>query len=416
MVVPLFVNFIGDSKSQHQLGAHSIGCKIRQCRKCLQKDCSFCLDQTQNKIRSSEFMQNLGRMGADVMDQIFVERTSNNKIKTLKEHQRKTLQKLKEYNIRANRSLLYSFTDWGEKRKIPNYCFHNSLDVDYLHTLLKGSIENIVSYLLLILNALSRPLNQSMSDLFKKTFFKKNNKINSYCNSMNLMSDRMATFPIHHTLLPFQFTRINDISTLLKSDISNTKKGSTTGFISGDIRASALPGILMELMFCIGLNGLILPNSNIISSNGKTSYNPTEVFMTAACSSLEVVFFSKAKELARSQVDVMSHIIFNSRSHLQKLFSIKQDMLLQFGVIKTPGDNHRGIKSHLLQHIPEQILAYGANPISFDTQFTELSHKQTSKTPWEISSKQTRGGQHEMLMIVARREHAAMLCLSLIHI
>ena len=415
LALPFFVNFIGDSKSQHQLGAHSLGCKKMQCRKCLQVDCSDSLDEAHtNKVRNSQFMQQLGKLGADVLEQIFTKRIFN-KSALLTDKQRDTFKKLKEYNIYPNKNELYILTAWGESKKIPNYCYHNCLDVDYLHTLLKGSIENILSFILLILKTLSRPYNVKVSENFKSLFFndKKDPKKNLYCNSMTIMDDIISTFPVHHTLLPVKLAKMESVSELMKADDSNKKKGNSTGFISGNIRASSLPGFLLACMFSIGLGGNILPNFQIKSLDDEWKYNPTEIFLNAACAAMEVVYFSHAKELAKSQVDLMSTVIFNSRIHLSEFNNMKQDWLRQFGIIPKLKVNKveikKAIKPHLLQHIPGQIRLYGANPQSFDTQLTELSHKRTSKNPWENSSKQTRCGHQEMMMQVVKQEHAEIL-------
>lgn len=359
-------------------------------------------------------MQELGRLGADMLVEVFNQRTLNCKSLSFTKQQIATKLNLKKFNINPNRSLLYELTAWGESRRIANYCFHNCLDVDYLHTLLKGSIEYIVTYILLILKALNRTYDkEKVSKHFKEKFFvdKKRPSKNLFCNSLTNLDMRINSFPVYQTLLPVPLSRMENISDMLKTDVSNSQQGNTTGILSGNIRATSLPGLLLAIMFSIGLNGSILPNFDIVSLD-KKEYNPTQVFMLAACSSMEVVFFSHAKELEESQIDVFANIIFNSTIQLTKLYDMKQDILRQFGIVKIlkegKVDKCKAVKPHLLRHIPAQIKQYG-NSAAFDTQITEISHKETSKTPWENSSKQTRGGQKEMMMIVAKREHADIL-------
>ena len=368
----------GDNLQMEFLTSTSFKSKFKKCRICMSDNCNA-IDPQQaiGEFRDDAKMQHIA---LDYENAIIAEckRTDH---KCTNETTR-SFEAGKVAGIKAGYNKLIDLFQWQYDKQISG--FFKSLVPDYLHTVVKGIIENAIAWTMCCLKAV-RDLDTTFAE------------------NMRLIDERIMSFPVIQSLVIFpnkpMFRWFKGISELFKS--SWRKKGAdTTGFFAnGSIEAWKLPQLLFQLIFCINENICPFKISWLekINKTLKYKWNVGRVIINSLVAVLELHFCCRMKVLSGKAITTkLSDMICNARAHMGLLRLLKQDLITN--MTEDGGDG--GIKHHLLAHIIYYKKWFGADGRITDTELSELKHKEM-KIDFERTNKQY--SRHLMDMLYAHR-------------
>jgi len=185
-------------------------------------------------------------------------------------------------------------------------------------------------------------------------------------------------------------------------------------FITGTTLAWQMPSLLLQLMFAIGSDGTIVPNTKkwyqdlnfvVKDTEGRRIpgivYNVNKVIVYALASALEVYFWTKRDAMSECNLDTFAHLIDNSRRHSFHLKIVCANILsldikkgrrgLDLNVSQRDAVDPRSMvlsmKHHLFGHFPWLVRMFG-DLDCVDTNLGENFHKFVGKDAFESSNKQ----------------------------
>ena len=386
-------HFMGDSAALNDIASVKLYSNGARCRVCNEMNCNnvdpACRPcQPRNSKTMSALCQQLGAYEIEK----FVEGCkAKGQRKTLTKVYRELRSKVinlgKEMGVIPGFNPLIGLFDTPSVAGVNN--FYLALRIDYLHTLWKGMLENAVTYMLQTVLCVS-----NSPHIFG----------DCYAGVFADLDDRISQFPTKHTLEPVRLFHLNSVSDLMKCEaVKGQRQGRGTGLLTGQFPGFQMANLVLQLLLTIGLQGKIIPNTDIAFSNGR-SYNPTQVAITTLAACLEVEFFSHAKVISGASLQLMSKVILNAKWKLIEFFDMKQNMLRKAGILKplAPKSSSSSsssskqtaawelpkvLKAHYMQHIPEQIEDLGAEEQIFCTQLGERSHHPMVTVAYSRTSK-----------------------------
>ena len=176
------------------------------------------------------------------------------------------------------------------------------------------------------------------------------------------------------------------------------------------LEAWKLVPALMQTMFSIGHDGVVLPNSNPRWSlakllPGAVHYllqDVSEVVLSAAASVLEYVWVVSSSTMLRKDASVMYYLTSNMQYHQLRLAMLVKiitsydatttfEMPLWKGVLD-------GDKKHSARHVVDAKVEWGADIRTWDTELAESYWKDCLKMPHSLSSKKQSEKRMQMVM------------------
>jgi hypothetical protein len=315
-----------------------------------------------------------------------------------------SVQICKQLNIKPGQQPLIKIIKWQVERKI--LTFHGLYNPDYLHSFLKGVVENIISWIVEIMYSIGK-----LDDRYK--------------NAMSLLDERIKTFPIAQSLRVGRSCRFGEgISSLFKTTAkASSTKG--TGAMYGSIEAWKLLPLLFQLLWC--LNADIVPfepfgsvSDNTNSKQRKPQFNWTvgKVMVNTVVAALDFHFSVSTKLVTINQIKSLEGVINNLKSQLALLWVMHKDFLqTTLKVIPKFAKERKqlyksciplftGIKHHILSHLPSYLVKYGIDQRFWDTNLSESFHKRCCKELIERSNKKFDDSCKTNLMIYKKRQHS----------
>jgi hypothetical protein len=160
---------------------------------------------------------------------------------------------------------------------------------------------------------------------------------------------------------------------------------------SGGLEAQRTGDLLFWLVFAIGTEGCILPNSNgSYRKAGVTKhFNPTKVVLTSLVANLELLWYSRCSSMTVTDItDTLKRVCSVADAHYTRLLGLSLFVM----------DDERedcSVKRHIWkEHMPEYFFNLGAN-IYNDTDLPEHGHID-DKRIFERTSKRYRSNLTEM--------------------
>ena len=191
-----------------------------------------------------------------------------------------------------------------------------------------------------------------------------------------------------------------------------TKKNghTSTGLLTAHLEAWKLVPALVQTMFSIGHDGVVLPNSNPRWSLAKLLpgadhyllQDVSEVVLSAAASVLEYVWVVSSSTMLRKDASVMYYLTSNMQYHQLRLAMLVRiitsydatttfEMPLWKGVLD-------GDKKHSARHVVDAKVEWGADIRTWDTELAESYWKDCLKMPHSLSSKKQSEKRMQMVM------------------
>lgn len=375
----------GDNAQLEFLSTTSFKNNSRKCRICMSKVCnSPDITEAIGKFRNDTKMQQLGKEYEDLL----LERCRKIPGRRGNPNYKILGRKCQRKGIGAGDNTLIPLFKWQHDRGISG--FFESLAPDYLHTIVKGFIEDAIAWTFCCLFSLRSHDVQ-------------------YTDNMVYIDKRVINFPVIQSLALFptkQPVRWNDgISHLFKNTWRRKAKKATTGFFAnGSIEGWKLPQLLVQLLFCI--NKSICPfESKWSTMKGlKHPWNVGRTIVNSLTAVLYVHFCCRRKVLTNTQITNLSEVIENARTQLSLLRLMKQHLVVKNVKVDVVDSEYGGIKHHLALHIPHYKRFFGADGRTYDTELSEHAHKQL-KVEFERTNKQYKQMLFEMLFNHRIRRH-----------
>jgi hypothetical protein len=282
---------------------------------------------------------------------------------------------------------------------VNNHIFNTPLDT--LHVFAAGLIKSLVLWTLTVVVQLSM-CNDS-----------------KYKEAKALLDFRLDNFPSGPDLPHVPRTKFRGGLTRLCANKSAQDKNRATGS-GGGFRSNHFITALLQLILCIGTNGEILPNEDNYffkikykpkptkksdqdpakkkisnEEHGRKEYavnvkNPTQKFMNAAHSLLDVYFQCKKSEFTETQTEQLRGSIDSMCGHYLLYWELKQ-VLLVHEADKTLQTR----KNHAVQHFPDHALRFGSL-IKSDGATWETAHISETTGVWRRTSKRVSTQTKEM--------------------
>jgi len=388
-MVPYFSHSMGDSAAQHGIAGVSPMAMCSPCRCCMTFDCSVISKKQLIVPRNQDMMAHLSTHLEALQITRTIKGLKGSITRRLTITEKKMQRQGKECNVLPGRMKLPQL-HMHVPKDFNN--FYMALSVDLLHTLLKGMLEYIASWVLQIVLAISKSKNH-MFTLFK--------------GCAKRLDALMSAFPRFHALFPVKWHRFpKGATSFMKSEaLKGGKPGAGVGMFSGGFPAWHFPTMLFQMLCCFGCGGVgsILPNTKCVETDHGVTYNPHAIIVEVIISALDVHFLCSAKVLSSSDLDQLGKLIDAANVNVVQLFDMKQVVLRMCDVLKTSKKNpgliecSRNIKQHLLTHIPAQMERLGVDSKSWDTQIGEHDLQQTVKVAFKKCSKVLATTELEML-------------------
>jgi Plavaka transposase len=284
---------------------------------------------------------------------------------------------------------------------VNNHIFNTPLDT--LHVFAAGLIKSLVLWTLTVVVQLSM-----CTDI-------------KYKEVKGVLDARLHNFPYGPDLPHVPRTKFRGGLSRLCANKSAQDKNRATGS-GGGFRSNHFITALLQLILCIGTSGDILPNednyefkikykpkptksaqgskkkSNKTSKqeeHGRREYavnvkNPTQKFMNAAHSLLDVYFQCKKSEFTETQTEQLRWSIDSMCGHYLLFWELKQ-VLLVHEADKTLQTR----KNHAVQHFPDHALRFGSL-IKSDGATYESAHISQTTGVWRRTSKRVSTQTKEM--------------------
>ena len=431
IVVSLYIgNFNGDSAALHDMAC----CKMTRCRLCTTTNILAFGSSTHDcPVRDVQFMHMLtSALGSLILDDFnkycgTVKEMTREK-KTAYTARKKALKELgTEHGVKPGKNNLILLL-FKRLQEADIWCFFRALSIDYIHTLWKGLLECVIAWILQFVLMISEHSVILFGD-------------QRYSNAMALLDQRISEWTgCHESLQPVRQVLRKSVSDLLKFD-GKTKSAmrKATGIMSGSIPAWQLPGILLQLLFCIGTDGKIVPDFNVNYGTDAVEVQlKSNVLMTAAgAGALEVSYYCESDSLTETQLKAFQNCVDNAHGAALELFTLKQkvaERVAYFNFMKRaesrkkkreserkkragdvdeePEDEEfksgssdlKVIKFHMLGHIPWQIRQLGAHSRVFNASIGEKSHQENVPGAFSRSSKNFETTFPEMCASILTRD------------
>ena len=363
----------GDNKQLDYLAGTNFRSKNGKCRQCLSnKVHSLNANESIGEFRNDDYMYSTGANAKNAL----IERCKHTGGR-LGENTRNNITITKEVGMKAGDNKLILLFKWQHDRNISS--FYKSLVPDYLHTFIKGLIEDSIAWGICVIQSVAK-------------------KDITYEHNMTWVDDRIKHFPVLQSLKVFpnrQYRFHDGISQLFKS--SWNKKGTeTTGFFAnGSLEAWKLPIMLMQLLFCI--NKDICPfHSNWAQANSlQRKWNIGRVLVNSLTSVFSLHLSCRMKVSTSDKMPELHNMITNARAHLSLLRLLKQDLMIVDTVSKDK--EYGGIKHHMAEHFGRNKDEWGYDHRALDTELSEKEHIKY-KAVFERTNKQYNQVNKKMLL------------------
>ena len=381
---PFIALFAGDNKQQNILCniKNTIQSKGRKCRCCVDTECYlYGRDRQRIPLRDQTMFKTL----TEAADNIQVKRYKN---LTKQEKKRCTQDELaiiiktKEYNYIPciNRLILFA-------NVLP---FHFMFPADKLHSLIEGVIKNVIEWTAIII---------FLIDIICK-------KESSH--RMGILDIRIKNFPYRQSLYPFEKCHFTQgFSYYFNQSYCETlTKG--TGFMTKRLPGWKLPSLLFQLMFAIGTEDTILPNTKqwTILANLRQECNINKIVLDAIQSTISLlIMYNKNDGYTEKEFKTLQNLLTENRMYVSNLWILKCD--LYNNSINNPKNTQPsifgGIKHHLIErHEVEWKKHFGTENNTYNVELSEHYHL-TCKNDYEATSKRFESTTMEMMKIYKRR-------------
>jgi hypothetical protein len=191
----------------------------------------------------------------------------------------------------------------------------------------------------------------------------------------------------------------------------------TTGLMSGGMESWKLITALIQMMFCLGSDGSVLPNHRNVRQMRKIGFKDTylqdvtEVVLSAASSTVEMYMAMTSKELRKSECGVVQYLIecacFNHLrlARIFKAFRVGDKFKGSKLVVPSFEDCGGGNKlEYLRKHMMQAKRWMGADPRQTDSEISECLHKLVVKRTYaECSKIPGQMGQQMALNLIRKR-------------
>jgi len=372
----------GDTMALDYLAGTSNRNKNEKCRLCTLSNCVTPYDKYDVEYRDDISMFELGIKGEEAMRALIKnKRYASSNLKSINED-------LKNNNISPGRNPLIELFAWQYKHKVNS--FFESMPPDFLHTVLKGPVENAIAWGMSAIIAIAH-----IDPVYKR--------------NMVILEARVSKFPRLHSLCIWEdrTTRFKAISKLFKVEWAKENKG--TSFISGSIEGYNLPVLLTQIMFSI--NKDICPFSkDQCPGNLSQTWNIGSVIVNAMAAALELHFASRVEVQTNKSLTNYDRVVQNCRASLSLLWIMRKDLIMHYKnrVSNTSNNSnsfYNGIKLHLITHLSACKKKYGAFVRTTDTQLLELAHKENVKLNYESTNKNNNSVRKQLLVNRRRAIH-----------
>ena len=409
-------NFNGDSAALHDLASVKIGCKDCRCRQCT-CDNLACFGPANRNFspRNSKLMYALAAKLGEI--ELFKFRKSCGlSVGTISEEEKSLRKVVKKAGMKLGvipgRNNVITLWEAAEKAKV--FYFYLALLLDYLHTLWKGICEYAASGVLQTIHCISR-------------HYSKLNLPEKYIHGKANLDARLARWTgLKESLHPVRLVHLQKVTDLLKADAKGGKASDKiSGLISGNFPAWQMPNLCLQLIFGIGCEGAVIPNTTMLISEDVTKRfgNPTTICINALSSVLEVAYYCEANALTQTQLATMRDFIDTMCLNLVHLHDLKMKICQRtMPVAKETSDAPveppkppkprkeyempRNIKTHSTTHFPNQIEEFGAFSGPMNTALGEKSHQINVGEAYGRSSRVLATSNAEMARYCLRKELA----------
>ena len=82
---------------------------------------------------------------------------------------------------------------------------------------------------------------------------------------------------------------------------------------------------MFHILFCIGTDGLIVPNTTQWMLRFKPSVNPTKIILLASATILELVWCFQAKIVSQTSIDEIHKLAASAKEHAQLCLATKKN-------------------------------------------------------------------------------------------
>ena len=398
-------HFIGDSAALHDyVGSVKIGCKFCRCRMCTCSNLNAFGQATEAACRDSEEMYALtSKLGEYELYKF--QRScgllseAERKLSKVERAKRRTIRKIGKFRgVIPGENPVILLWETLEKAGIIN--FFVALCIDILHTIWKGILESAAACAMQLVHCIG--LHYAELDLPPK-----------YRDAMGKLDTRLASFAGgKESLQPFPFVHLEKVSELLKEEAKQAKgQDRTTGLITGSFPAWQMRNLCLQLVFGIGWEGSLIPNSEMEFGEGRWG-NPTSLCLNALLGVLRVAAYCEARELTESQLHLMHKYITNASCRLLQLYDFKQLVCLKAGYIRRSRpakarEMPSNFKTHGMSHLPRQYRLFG-EWTAYDAAAGEKYHQVVVSGAMKRSSGVIETTQQEMAVHVVRKQFVKM--------
>jgi hypothetical protein len=245
---------------------------------------------------------------------------------------------------------------------LSGYSFFDSQRVDYLHVWLKGFIEKLICIVCQIF-VLCGKLDAS------------------YRNNMAILDQRLASYQkiqTQHISKHVNFP--NGVQKVVDPTLKTKKKTTANAMQSIGLEGWKLPSLLIQILFAIGVDGNLLPNTedwylryvlrnkHQVHIDSEIAINISKTCISAISAVLEVTFSFSGTSISSEQLKDLELKICNSRVHFEKVSRLLRRVSL------LGEDPANIIKSHNPTHYPRQITWVGFDKRAWDCEDGEHQH------------------------------------------
>jgi len=411
--------FNGDSKELHDLGSVSLFCKFCNCRQCTCEETSALAPEgTSFPIRNSSLMDALTKQLGAYQLRKFLKQCGK-LVPNMSAEEKILMKKVealgKKLGVIPGYNPLIGL--WSSIEEVKVFAFYLALCIDYLHTVWKGTLEYAASWTLQTVFCISN-------------FSEKLDLNTRFRGSLAVLDERIAAWGgMTQSLIPVPLVRLEKVSELIKCDVKS-KKGQqrTTGIITSHFPAWQMRNLVLQLIFGIGCEGAIIPNTEIefeidcvdssSSSAGKRRRpqvwrcNPTTIILNALVSVLDHGFHIEANEMRDSQVTILGRLGDNAHVNLVALHDMRRRFMRKAGILtptakitsSTGYELPRNIKCHSISHFPRQIRFFGADSSPYNTALGEKCNHYVVNIAFSSTSRVISSTLQEMACSVIRAE------------
>ena len=312
------------------------------------------------------------------------------------------LKEAEYHNVKPFHNKLYNLVN--NKIYGDDIHLHKILTADILHTFIKGPIEQIVSFTLVIFECLGN-IDPKYKDLMAK---------------LDLM---LKVFPTKEALKPHRDCRFTEgISIFVKN---KTKRSNSSGFMTS-LEGWKLKPALFQMLMCICADAIanILPSSyKDIQRLGHSTFITNNILKKYLCNikttikdamilGLKFSYLLKHKTFTIEKLAYLRNVGKSLSKTVVKLYNMK-NLLFNYNTGDKKSANtlnvYSAIKNHLVEHIVAQIEYYGADYRIYDTEILEGNHSKFCRQPFEKSSKNKHSHTIEMAKNIGKSTNSSNL-------